>query len=104
MRVASPAWTPMRTWGAKPWVRRCSARARWMASAHSKARSLVAKATKNPVTGVGALVALVCGKERTQRHVVPATKVGPGLVADRLDERGRLDDVREHERPARLLV
>ena len=47
-RIASLAWTPIRTDGAKPCSRRCSASRPWIAAAHSIAWAGLSKATKKP--------------------------------------------------------
>ena len=49
------------------------------------------------------LLTVVASEEIAQHVVVPPVKMRPGLVADRSDQRGRLDNVCEHERPLGLL-
>ena len=46
--VAPDAWTPMRTFGANPADRRCSASRRWIATAHASAWSGESNPTKKP--------------------------------------------------------
>src|SRR5262245_18245473 len=53
------------------------------------------------IAGVLDLLCPMLCEQGAQRAVVPADEILPGLVADRLDEIGRLDDVREDERPHR---
>src|ERR687897_511897 len=68
----------MRTGGAKPCRRRCSANRFWMATAHE--------------------MAAVRTDQRADGFVVPSDDVLPRFVADGSDEVRRADDVREHER------
>jgi len=46
--VASAAWRPIRTCGAKPWVLRCAASPRWTSMAHAIAERASGNATKKP--------------------------------------------------------
>ena len=95
---ASEACSPIRTCGAKPCFCRCSASRRWIAIAAATACSGDSKLDEEAVAGRRDLAALVGGEDLAQRGVVPAQERVPGLVAERLDEVGRADDVGEHER------
>jgi len=56
------------------------------------------------IAGVAYLLARMGGELGPQRVVVPAQEVRPGLITEGLYERGRTDDVGEHERSLDALV
>jgi hypothetical protein len=61
------------------------------------------KGDEEAIAGVPNLLAIVMREQLAQRLVMPAQEVEPGLVAQSLDERRRLDDVGEDEGTNRTL-
>ena len=96
--VASEAWSPMRTGGAKPCVERCSASRRWIAIAAATARSGESKLTKKPSPVVEISSPRWAANTSRRAVLCQRSSVVPRLVAERLDEVRRADDVGEHER------
>ena len=102
--VASEAWRPIRTCGREALRRAVLGESPLDRDRRRHREVRRVEADEEPVAGRRDLLAAVGREHLAQGGVVPAEHRLPGLVAERLDEVRRADDVGEHERlqdPAR---